>query len=141
MELFLVPNNPERTVLVSPNGVAHYQVKTSKTATLGGRSISRIQRPAESEEDSIVAEIEWKNWATPTVVRSNFLRGMGRGLMAQEFLYKRSQFSSYVSRVITSYELTITFSRSRYFLGNDDQEYRWKVVKGVGFIVRESTTD
>jgi hypothetical protein len=98
MDLFLVPNNPERTVLVSSNGVAHYQVRTSKI--LGGSRVSRIQRPAESEEDSIVAEIEWKSWNAPTVVRSHLLGGLGRsvcmgiGLRATEFLYKRGQFSS-----------------------------------------------
>ena len=97
MELFLVPNNPERTVLVSPNGVAHYQVTTSKAKVFGAPEMSKIQRPADTEEDSIVAEIEWKTWGTQTVVRSALLRGSTDCLSVKEFLYKRSAFSSYVS--------------------------------------------
>ena len=140
MDLFLVPNNPERTVLVSLNGVAHYQVTTGKTGN-SGRRVSKLQRPAESEADSIIAEIEWKTWENPTLLRSPlFKRGMvssgapfgngdptrpenrnasprmgmngarrlpapvegqgvgGRavGVLANDFLYKRTNFSSCV---------------------------------------------
>jgi hypothetical protein len=99
MELFLVPNNPERTVLVSPNGVAHYQVTTSKASIFGAPGVSQIRRPAESEEDSIVAEIEWKSWGTQTVVRSALFPGASDCLMmGKAFLYKRGPFSSYVGR-------------------------------------------
>ncbi len=89
MDLFLVPNNPEHTVLVSTNGVAHYQVNTVKTR---GRRISRIQRPAESEEASFVAEIEWGNWDKPTVVRCPLVSH--DSILAAEFLYKKHAFSS-----------------------------------------------
>ncbi|KAK1219840.1 hypothetical protein PQX77_017417 [Marasmius sp. AFHP31] len=135
MDLFLVPNNPEQTVLVSLNGVAHYQVSTGK-AGHSGRRVSKLQRPAESEADSIVAEIEWKSWEHPTVLRSPLLSrnvsttaascddghvrrsddknggeettegarrlssasgGVGEravGVLANDFLYKRTHFSS-----------------------------------------------
>lgn len=59
MDLFLVPDNPLRTVLVSASGVAHYQMSTTKVH--GRRKLSRIQRLAESEADSVVGAIEWKN--------------------------------------------------------------------------------
>ncbi len=93
MDLFLVPDNPLRTVLVSANGVAHYQITTTKVH--GHRKMSRIQRPAESEADSVVAEIEWKNWDNPTIVRSSNLRGLsGSGVLATDFLHRRGPFSS-----------------------------------------------
>ena len=146
MELFLVPNNPERTVLVSPNGVAHYQVTTSKPKLFGAPGVSRIKRPAETEEDSIVAEIEWKAWGTHTVVRSALLPGAVRSesdgcscLAAREFLYKRHPFSSCVALFkIFSFRAhpNVGSSSSRYFLGNDDQEYRWKAVDKGDMVVR-----
>ncbi|KAF9265776.1 TonB box-containing protein [Marasmius fiardii PR-910] len=130
MDLFLVPNNPERTVLVSLNGVAHYQVTTDKVAN-SGRRVLRLQRPAESEEDSIIAEIEWKTWEYPTVLRSSLLKHKARrrvngktvGVLGTEFLYKRSHFTS-----------------TRYFLGNDNVEYRWKIVKGIGCVLTHGET-
>ncbi|EEB94627.1 hypothetical protein MPER_06527, partial [Moniliophthora perniciosa FA553] len=50
--------------------------------------------------------------------------GKAVGILATDFLYKRGQFSS-----------------SRYFLGNDGIEYRWKFVKGVGCVLTRSTTN
>lgn len=99
MDLFLVPNNPLHTVLVSPNRVAHYQVQTSKEKR--GPKVSRVQRPAESEEDSIVAEVEWHSWCTPTKIRCPLLGDFGgsigkrgSGIPATSFLYKSGNFSS-----------------------------------------------
>lgn len=94
MELFLAPNNPERTILVSSNGVAHYQVSTTKSrifAGAGRRYVTTIQRNADTVEDSIVGEIEWKNWGAPTLVKSVLLDEMDVKL--KDFLYKRRQFS------------------------------------------------
>ncbi|KAJ3776135.1 TonB box-containing protein [Lentinula raphanica] len=126
MDLFLVPNNPESCTLVSANGVAHYQVVTTKASH--SQRVSKIQRPAESEEDSIVATIDWGNWDQPTVVRScPLVRAKGTredSVLVSDFLYKKHQFSS-----------------SRYFLGDDAIEYRWKFVKGLGFVLTRSDTN
>lgn len=101
MDFFLIPNNPENSVLVSANGVAHYQIRTAKLR--GGVRVTHIQRPADSTEDSIVAEIEWKSWETPTIIRSPLLGGLGRcvgkpgvGVRARKFLYRRRKLSPYV---------------------------------------------
>ncbi|ESK94247.1 box-containing protein [Moniliophthora roreri MCA 2997] len=197
MDFFLVPNNPQHTVLVSPNGVAHYQIQTTKDSS--GRRISNIQTP----EVGTIAEIEWNSWETPTVIRSELLKrtgvrgnsvllgrgyaaspsvsvhrragsirrsvdvgselapsnstsgrrtaeigvmysvsngavrqprrrnsvtvsegGKAVGILATDFLYKKGQFSS-----------------SRYFLGSDGIEYRWKFVKGVGCVLTRSSTN
>lgn len=94
MDLFLVPDNPLRTVLVSPNQVAHYRTSTRKTH---GRQVTMIERPAECESDSIVAEIAWRthNWETATTVRlGNTNGGNCQWVPATDILYKRSKFSS-----------------------------------------------
>lgn len=83
---------------MSPPMGSHTQVSTTKKRHSG--RISRILRPAETEEDSIVGEIEWKRWDAPTMIRSHILGGLGRctsmgtGVIATDFLYKRSLFSS-----------------------------------------------
>jgi hypothetical protein len=93
MELFLAPNNPENTILISSNGVAHYQVRTTKTRTfagVGSRYVTRIQRNADTVEESIVGDIEWNYWGTPTLVRSVLLED--GDVKLKDFLYKRTQF-------------------------------------------------
>ncbi|KAF5386612.1 hypothetical protein D9615_001932 [Tricholomella constricta] len=129
MDFFLVPNDPQKTVLVSANGVAHYQISTSKGTD--GIHLSLIQRPADSEADSIVAEVEWGTWGTPTFVRCPLFRGfgscigkMGLGVTARTFLYKRRPFS-----------------KSRYFMGNDGVEYRWKARRGIGCVLTSSNNN
>jgi len=101
MDLYLVPNNPQNTVLVSANGVAHYQIRTSKPKR--GPRITLIQRPADSTEDSIVAEVEWKHWDNPTIIRSPLLSDVGQavgtqgvGVRASHYLYRHRRNSSYV---------------------------------------------
>ncbi|KAK7049421.1 hypothetical protein VNI00_006022 [Paramarasmius palmivorus] len=190
MDFFLVPNNPQHTVLVSPNGVAHYRVQTAKDPS--GRRISDLQTP----EVGTIAEIEWNSWETPTVIRSELLKrtgvrgnsvllghgvsanfnvrphgentrwldsaetttrrrsvnntvapksilknplpqtqridngtstsvcGKAVGVLATDFLYKKGHFCS-----------------SRYFLGNDGLEYRWKFVKGIGSVLTRLSTN
>ncbi|KDR81879.1 hypothetical protein GALMADRAFT_240147 [Galerina marginata CBS 339.88] len=97
MDLYLVPNNPENTLLVSANGVAHYQVQTITTSN--GTPVTFIQRPGASPEDRIVAEIEWKDSDTPTIIRSPLFSGVGQcvgtqgiGVQASNYLYKRHRF-------------------------------------------------
>ncbi|OBZ75668.1 hypothetical protein A0H81_04804 [Grifola frondosa] len=124
MNLYLVPNDPERTTLVSANGVAQYQVTTTKARTFRSPAVLRITRSAESEGDSIVAEVEWRKWSAHPVVRSNVFDGAVQELEVREFLYKLGRFTS----------------STRYFLGNDDEEYRWKLVKGVGFVLTNTLT-
>ncbi|KAL1681207.1 hypothetical protein EV122DRAFT_206296 [Schizophyllum commune] len=122
MDLFFLPNDPQRATVVSANDIAHFRITTRK-------GVTRVIRPAESESASIVAEILWNNWESPTVVRSSLLarkyrRDEGlKGVRATEFLYKRARFSS-----------------SRCFVGNDGVEYRWKSVRGVGLLLTRVDT-
>ncbi|KAL1747504.1 hypothetical protein HDZ31DRAFT_31628 [Schizophyllum fasciatum] len=122
MDLFFLPNNPQRATIVSANNIAHFRVTTRK-------GVTRVQRNAESERASVVAEIRWSSWESPTVVRSALLARRFRrdealeGVRAAEFLYKRARFSS-----------------SRCFVGNDGVEYRWKTVRGVGLLLTRVDT-
>ncbi|PCH38414.1 hypothetical protein WOLCODRAFT_66498 [Wolfiporia cocos MD-104 SS10] len=124
MNLYLVPNDPELMTLVSANGVAQYQVTTTKPHIIGGHYVSRIRRPAETECESFVAEINWRKWGSHSIVRSYVFDGSEQELLVKELLYKNRK----------------GFSTTRYFLGNDDEVYKWKVVKGVGLVLTDSNT-
>jgi len=54
MDLYLVPDNPENTILLSANGTAHFRVTTMKS-TEG--SVTYLQRPSEDLEGGLLAEI------------------------------------------------------------------------------------
>jgi len=127
MKLYLVPNDPEHMTLVSADGRAHYQVTTTKSQVFRGPSVSLIKRPADTASDSVVAEIEWRKWGAHPIVRSKvFDDGPEQELLVKELLYKGgSHFNS---------------SATRYFLGNDDEVYRWKVVKGTGHVLSNHNT-
>ena len=89
MRLYFVPNDPERTTLMSANGVIHYQVTTAKAQRLSP-AILRIKRPVtDTEEDTFVAEVEWRRgFGVHPVVRSHMFDGTVQELQVREFLYK-----------------------------------------------------
>ncbi|KAL7283004.1 hypothetical protein ACG7TL_002428 [Trametes sanguinea] len=118
MRLYLVPNDPERTTLVSANGVAHYQVNTVKAHRLSAPVLS-IRRPAETQNESLVAEVEWKRFGAHPVVRSHIFDGTMQEMEVRDFLYKLGHH----------------FTPTRYFLGDDNQEYRWKPFKDIGHVL------
>lgn len=87
MRLYFVPNDPERTTLVSANGVAHYQVSTTRTHRLAP-TILHIRRSGDSEADSFVADIDWKHFGAHPTVRTSVLDGMMEELQVRQLLYK-----------------------------------------------------
>ncbi|KAF5331151.1 hypothetical protein D9619_006052 [Psilocybe cf. subviscida] len=130
MELYLISTNPQNTSLLSANGVVHYLVETSRSSS--GTRLTSILRPAASPEDSVIAEIEWRNSNSATVIRSPMLvvandpdktnpksgEGLGAGIKLMRYMYRRNRFSSV-----------------RYFIADDKAEYRWKIIKGRGCIL------
>ncbi|KAH9857595.1 hypothetical protein C2E23DRAFT_282379 [Lenzites betulinus] len=130
LRLYLVPNDPERTTLVSANGVAQYQVSTSKAqnrsglAAVGAPPVLVIRRPAESEGDSVVAEVEWRRFGAHPVVRSNVFDGSTMEMEVRKFLYKMGHH----------------FTMTRQFLGDDGHEYRWKPFKYIGHVLTRLDT-
>jgi len=105
MNLYLTPNNPERTVLVSVNGTSHYRIDTTKP--LHGPPVTSIWRSENFPGDIVIAEIEWRNKNSPTIIRSPLLGGVGQcigtqgvGVRAVHYLYKRRRFSPYVDSLL-----------------------------------------
>ncbi|KAH9843006.1 uncharacterized protein C8Q71DRAFT_231617 [Rhodofomes roseus] len=127
MNLYLVHNDPERTTLVSSNGVAQYQVRTIQKSLLSGSAVSTIIRPAPTARESIVAEIEWRAWGKRPIVRSNVFDGTAQELPVDELLFKSSSTKFSALRDLCH--------NKRYFLGNDDHVYCWRVVKGIGSVL------
>ncbi|KAF8655847.1 hypothetical protein AX16_002931 [Volvariella volvacea WC 439] len=176
--------------------VGLYQIGTTKI--LDGIRTSRIQRlgpVAQTKQESVIAEIQWKTWGTPTTVKSAHISrvhrsdyhslrianrkgravggggdrngdgdsgedtsnaGLGRGwtgsrkrgggnvprtkwkgkaragpirdvekVKASVILYNKSKFSS---------------SNSRYFIGDDGHEYRWKMLRSAGCVLTRTDT-
>ena len=101
MNLYFVPNDPEKTTLVSANGVAQYQITTSKAGAFRSPAVTRISRPAGTTANIIVGDIEWRRWGAHPVVRSNAFDGVEQTLEVRELLYKLgSTFSTYVLYVL-----------------------------------------
>ncbi|PPQ70912.1 hypothetical protein CVT24_009974 [Panaeolus cyanescens] len=129
MDLYFVPNDIEYTTLFSANGVPHYRIRT--LVNNKGPRVTLILRPSqESSFDTLIAEIEWKDWDTPGIIRSPLFSGAGQemgmagvGLKAVRYLYKRHRFSP-----------------SRYFVGDDAIEYRWKMMKEHGCMLTQADT-
>lgn len=120
MNLYLIPNDPMQTTLVSADGVAQYRVATTAGSGLRRTAVTRIARPVEGT----VAEVEWRRWGAHPVVRSRVFDGEDQTLEVRELLYK----------------LGSTFSTARYFLGTDNEEYRWKYAKGSGYVLTKRST-
>ena len=95
MHLYFVPNDPERTTLVSSTGDALYQIVTSSPLPFAGPPVSRIKRPADCEADSIVAEIEWRRWGAHPIVRSSVFNGAVKVLQVRQLLFKQSKMSRF----------------------------------------------
>jgi len=139
MDLYLVPDNPENTILLSADGTAHFRVTTMKS-TEG--SVTYLQRPSEDLEDGLLAEIHTVKGKNTTLFTTMLLEGIqmqddNHGVDASKFLYRKGRFNA-------SYDITAQLnfcsdfwsgSRSNYFIGNDGAEYRWKYQKSLGWTV------
>ncbi|KAI0693725.1 hypothetical protein BC835DRAFT_1507621 [Cytidiella melzeri] len=124
MNLYFVPNDPEKTTLVSTNGVAQYRIVTSRAGALKSPAVTRVNRPSDSLLDSIVGEVEWRRYGRHPLVRSHVFDGTDQKIEIRNLLYK----------------IGSAFSTARYFLGNDNEEYRWKFAKGNGYVLTHRTT-
>lgn len=88
MNLYFVPNDPERTTLVSSNGVAQYRIVTSRAGAFRSPAVTRVNRPAESLADSVVGEIEWRRWGFHPIVKTHVFDGVEQKIEIRELLYK-----------------------------------------------------
>ncbi|KAA1477102.1 hypothetical protein DENSPDRAFT_570481 [Dentipellis sp. KUC8613] len=136
MDLYLVHNDPLHTTLVSANGVAHYQVRTNPPISSLHASTSRIQRSADTEEESVVGEIKWGRLGQHAVVKSALFNVRKPGASnASRYKHQREVF---VKDLLWRES---KFGTARYFVGDDADTYKWKYTKGVGFQCFRIATD
>lgn len=88
MNLYFIPNDPERTTLVSANGIAQYKVVTSQAGAFKSPSVTRINRPAGCSADSVIGEVHWRRWGFHPVVRTHVFDGVQQQIEVRELLYK-----------------------------------------------------
>lgn len=88
MNLYFVPNDPEKTTLVSANGIAQYKIATSAAGALKSPAVTRIHRPAQSPADSVIGEVHWRRWGFHPVVRTHVFDGVQQKIEVRELLYK-----------------------------------------------------
>lgn len=99
MDLYLIPDDPENTTLMSANGVAHFRVTTMKSSE---GSVTYLQRPSETLEAGLLAKVQSIKGKKTTIVQSTLLGGMTsnqyeQGVDASKFLYRKGRFNgSYV---------------------------------------------
>ena len=97
MNLYFVPDDPERTTLVSADGIAQYRIVTSKAGAIRSPAVTRISRQSDTAANSVVGEVEWRRWGSHAIVRSNVFDGVDQKIEIRELLYKiGSTFSTYV---------------------------------------------
>ncbi|KAH8834075.1 hypothetical protein DL96DRAFT_479735 [Flagelloscypha sp. PMI_526] len=117
MNLFFTPHDPEACLISTATDVSCYFVDTH--ILTNGRYITSIKRPEASQAEALVAEISWRCWGEPTMVRCPLVKKGFASFPSAEFLYKKHHFRA---------------STSRYFMANDGVEYCWRRVKGAGFV-------
>jgi len=138
MDLYLVPDSPENTILLSADGTAHFRVTTMKS-TEG--SVTYLQRPSEDLEDGLLAEVHTVNGKKTTLFTAMLLEGIqmqddNQGVDASKFLYRKGRFNTSYDVIVEPGSCSDFRPRSRsYFIGNDGAEYRWKYQKNLGWTV------
>ncbi|KAF9448897.1 TonB box-containing protein [Macrolepiota fuliginosa MF-IS2] len=126
MDLYLTPDDPENTTMMSANGVAHFRATTTKSSE---GTITYLQRPSETLEAGLIAEIHSKKGKKTTIAKSTLLGVIapdvddGQGVDASKFLYRKGRFNA-----------------SRYFMGDDGAEYRWKYQKKIGWTMTKCSS-
>ncbi|KAI0059051.1 TonB box-containing protein [Artomyces pyxidatus] len=118
MRLYLVHADPLHTTLVSANGVSQYRISTPTNCV--NPLTSRIRRPMKVKADSDVADITWGGGGHVGVVRSGLFNFPSRTKGAREVKIKDLLYHP------------SAFGRSRAFIGDDGDEYRWKWSKTFG---------
>ncbi|KAI1784231.1 hypothetical protein LXA43DRAFT_902032 [Ganoderma leucocontextum] len=126
MRLYFTRNDPEHTILMSGNGTIHYEVDTVRPAKFSAPTLCISRPPGLGVDgDTFVAEVQWRRGLHHPVVRSHIFDGTEfLELEVRDFLFKIGRHRSH----------------TRYFLGNDEEQYMWKPVKGVGYVLYHCKT-
>ncbi len=101
MELYLVPNDPVNTTLISSEGYLRYSVRTSQPLSSLRACSSIIQRPSvrDKNEHESIGEITWGGLGRHSVVHSDLFKGRadvagGKAVKVKDLLWKINTFGT-----------------------------------------------
>jgi hypothetical protein len=99
MELYLIPNDPVNTTLITSDGYLRYLVRTSRPLSSLRACSSIIQRPSvhDSNEHETVGEITWGGLGRHSVIHSDLFKGRadvagGKAVRVKDLLWKMNTF-------------------------------------------------
>ncbi len=101
MELYLIPNDPINTTLISSEGYLRYWVRTSQPLSSLRASSSIIQRPSvrDKNEHETLGEITWGGLGRRSVIHSDLFKGRaddagGKTVRVKDLLWKINTFGT-----------------------------------------------
>lgn len=99
MELYLIPNDPVNTTLISSDGILRYWVRTSRPLSSLRACSSIIQRPSahDKNEQETLGQITWGGLGRHSVVHSDLFKGRtegagGKAVRVKDLLWKINTF-------------------------------------------------
>jgi hypothetical protein len=99
MELYLIPNDPVNTTLITSDGYLRYLVRTSRPLSSLKACSSIIQRPSvhDNNEHETLGEITWGGLGRHSVIHSDLFKGRvdvagGKAVRVKDLLWKINTF-------------------------------------------------
>jgi hypothetical protein len=99
MELYLIPNDPVNTTLISSDGFLRYWVRTSRPLSSLRACSSVIQRPSarDKNEEETLGEIAWGGLGRRSVIHSELFKGRAeasgsKSVRVKDLLWKINTF-------------------------------------------------
>lgn len=99
MELYLIPNDPVNTTLITSDGYLRYLVRTSRPLSSLRACSSIIQRPSVhgDNEHETLGEITWGGLCRHSVIHSDLFKGRadvagGKAVRVKDLLWKINTF-------------------------------------------------
>lgn len=106
MELYLIPDDPVNTTLITSDGYLHYSVRTSRPLSSLRACSSIIQRPSvhDNNEHETLGEITWGGLGRHSVIHSDLFKGRvdvagGKAVRVKDLLWKMNTFGKYVGSI------------------------------------------
>jgi hypothetical protein len=101
MELYLIPNDPVNTTLISSDGILRYWVRTSRPLSSLRACSSIIQRPSahDKNEQEVLGKITWGGFGRHSVIHSDLFKGRpegagGKAVRVKDLLWKINTFGT-----------------------------------------------
>ena len=99
MELYLIPNDPVNTTLISSDGFLRYCVRTSRPLSSLRACSSIIQRPSADDNNETLGEITWGGLGRHSVIHSDLFKGRadaagGKSVKVKDLLWKINTFGT-----------------------------------------------